>query len=367
MTEMVCVSAPGRITPGCAGLYTPEHESAWRRITGFVHEYTTAKIGLQLGHSGRKGSTKLMWEGIDEPLDAGNWEVCGPSPIPYLAGLNQVPRELTVADMEQIKDQFVAAALAGERAGFDLLELHCAHGYLLSSFISPVTNHRTDRYGGSLASRLRYPLEVFEAIRAVWPSDKPMTVRISATDWVPDGITGQDAIHIAEAFASAGADAIDVSTGQVTPEEQPAFGRSYQTPFSDAIRNITGIATIAVGAISSYDDVNSIILAGRADLCAIGRAHLYDPNWTLHAAAAQGFAGRAATWPDQWAAGSRPPQTGRTDGPKPRLALIREATMGTGRTRHARWRPQSAAAPAATRSPQSAAAAAAYLAPEDSP
>jgi len=342
MTEMVCVSAEGRITPGCAGLYAADHESAWRRITALVHEYTTAKIGLQLGHSGRKGSTKLMWEGIDEPLDEGNWQVSAPSAIPYLAGLNQVPRELTVAEMEQIKAQFVAAALAGERAGFDLLELHCAHGYLLSSFISPVTNQRTDRYGGALAARLRYPLEVFAAMRAAWPAAKPMTVRISATDWVPGGISGDDAVQIAQAFAAAGADAIDVSTGQVTPEEQPAFGRSYQTPFADSIRNKTGIATVAVGVISSYDDVNSIILAGRADLCALGRAHLYDPNWTLHAAAAQGYSGPGATWPDQWAAGSRPPQTGRTDGPKPRLALIREASLGTGGTRHARWRPQAA-------------------------
>jgi len=340
MTEMVCVSAEGRITPGCAGLYAAGHEAAWRRITAFVHEHTTAKIGLQLGHSGRKGSTKLMWEGMDEPLDEGNWEVSAPSPIPYLPGLNQVPRELTVAEMEQIKAQFVAAAQASERAGFDLLELHCAHGYLLSSFISPVTNRRTDRYGGSLAARLRYPLEVFAAMRAAWPADKPMTVRISATDWVPGGITGDDAVQIAQAFAAAGADAIDVSTGQVTPEEQPAFGRSYQTPFADSIRNKTGIATVAVGVISSYDDVNSIILAGRADLCALGRAHLYDPNWTLHAAAAQGYSGPGATWPDQWAAGSRPPQTGRTDGPKPRLALIREASLGAGGTRHARWRPQ---------------------------
>src|SRR6266568_5079260 len=343
MTEMVCVSPEGRITRGCAGMYAPEHEPAWRRITGFVHEYTTAKIGLQLGHSGRKGSTMLMWEGIDEPLADGNWEVCGPSPIPYLAGLNQVPHELTVAEMNQIKAEFVAAARAADECGFDLLELHCAHGYLLSSFISPVTNQRTDCYGGSLANRLRYPLEVFGAMRAEWPADKPMTVRISATDWCQGGITGPDAVEIARAFAAAGADAIDVSTGQVTPDERPAFGRSYQTPFSDAIRNKTGIATVAVGVISSYDDVNSIILAGRADLCAIGRAHLYDPNWTLHAAAAQGYSGPGATWPDQWAAGNRPPQTGRTDGPRPRLALIREASLGTGGTRHARWRPQAAA------------------------
>ncbi|MGI9006505.1 MAG: bifunctional salicylyl-CoA 5-hydroxylase/oxidoreductase [Streptosporangiaceae bacterium] len=341
MTEMVCVSPEGRITPGCAGMYAPGHGEAWRRITGFVHDYTSASIGLQLGHSGRKGSTKLMWLGIDEPLDEGNWEVCAPSPIPYLAGINQVPRELTIAEMDQIKGEFVTAAEAGQRAGFDLLELHCAHGYLLSEFLSPVTNQRSDRYGGSLEARLRYPLEVFSAMRAVWPASKPMTVRISATDWVPGGTTGADAIEIARAFAAAGADAIDVSTGQVTPEEQPAFGRSYQTPFADAIRNQAGLATIAVGVISSYDDVNSLILAGRADLCALGRAHLYNPNWTLHAAAAQGYAGQAAAWPDQWAAGRRPPQTGRTDGPRPRLALIRQVADGSGGTRHARWRPAS--------------------------
>jgi anthraniloyl-CoA monooxygenase len=334
MTEMVCVSPEGRITPGCAGLYAPEHEAAWRRVTGFVHEHSTAKIGLQLGHSGRKGSTRLMWEGIDEPLPEGNWEVTGPSPIPYLPGISQVPRELTPADLAGIKDQFLNATRAAERCGFDVLELHCAHGYLLSSFISPVTNQRDDEYGGSLAGRLRYPLEVFAAMREAWPATKPMTVRISATDWCPGGITGEDAVEIARAFQAAGADAVDVSTGQVTPDEEPAFGRSYQTPFADAIRNRTGIATIAVGVISSYDDVNSIIAAGRADLCAVGRAHLYDPNWTLHAAAEQGYDGPAAPWPDPWRAGSRPPQSGRTDGPRPRLQLIRE---GEPATRHARW------------------------------
>ncbi len=337
MTEMVCVSPEGRITPGCAGMYAGAHEIAWRRITDFVHERSTAKIGLQLGHSGRKGSTKLMWDGIDEPLDDGNWPVAGPSPLPYLAGVSQVPHELTPAELAVIKDEFVAATQAAERAGFDLIELHCAHGYLLSSFISPVTNQRLDQYGGSLAARVRYPVEVFAAMRAVWPAGPPMTVRISATDWVPGGLTGPDAVRVAAAFAAAGADAIDVSTGQVTPDEQPAFGRSYQTPFADAIRNQVGLATIAVGVISSYDDVNSIILAGRADLCAIGRAHLHDPNWTLHAAAAQGYAGPAAAWPDQWAAGRRPPQTGRTDGPKPRLELIRQPELG--QTRHARWVP----------------------------
>jgi anthraniloyl-CoA monooxygenase len=277
-----------------------------------------------------------MWEGIDVPLPGDNWEVVAPSPLPYRPGVNQVPRELTRADMDDIRAEFVRAAAMAARAGFDLLELHCAHGYLMSSFISPVTNRRTDSHGGSLSNRLRYPLEVFDAVRAVWPHDRPISVRISATDWTKGGITGDDAVEIAAAFAAAGADAVDVSTGQVTPDEQPEYGRSYQTPYADAIRNRVGIATIAVGVISSYDDVNSILLAGRADLCAIGRAHLYDPNWTLHAAADQGYLGPGAEWPISWRAGSRSPQTGRTDGPKPRLQLIREGGAGT---RHARWRP----------------------------
>jgi anthraniloyl-CoA monooxygenase len=337
MTEMVCVSPAGRISPGCAGLYTAEQEAAWQRIVSFVHESTPAKIGLQLGHSGRKGSTKLMWEGIDQPLESGNWPVCAPSPLPYLPGVSQVPAELTAAEMASIKESFVAAARAAQRCGFDLLELHCAHGYLLSSFISPLTNQRTDGYGGPLEARLRYPLEVFAAMRAVWPSDQPMTVRISATDWCEGGITGGDAVAIARAFAAAGADAIDVSTGQVTPDERPAFGRSYQTPFADAIRNQVGIATVAVGVISSFDDVNSLVLAGRADLCAVGRAHLYDPNWTLHAAAEQEYDGPGACWPRPWEAGRRRPQTGRTDGPRPRLQLIVD---GAGGTRHQRWQPE---------------------------
>ena len=336
MTEMVCVSPEGRISPGCTGLYTAEQEAAWRRIADFVHGSSAAAIGVQLGHSGRKGSTKLMWEGIDQPLDAGNWPVCAPSPLPYLPGVSQVPRELTVTELASIRDQFVAATRAADRCGFDLAELHCAHGYLLSSFISPLTNQRTDAYGGSLAARLRYPLEVFAAMRAAWPQDKPMTVRISATDWHDGGITAADGVEIARAFAAAGADAIDVSTGQVTPAEKPAFGRSYQAPYADAIRNQAGIATIAVGVISSYDDVNSLILAGRADLCALGRAHLYDPNWTLHAAAEQGYSGPGVTWPQPWAAGSRRPQAGRTDGPRPRLQLVRE---GEPATRHQRWIP----------------------------
>ncbi|HEY3732532.1 MAG TPA: bifunctional salicylyl-CoA 5-hydroxylase/oxidoreductase [Streptosporangiaceae bacterium] len=345
MTEMVCVSPEGRITPGCTGIYTPEQEAAWRRIAEFVHAESPAKLGIQLGHSGRKGSTKLMWDGIDQPLDDGNWPVCAPSPLPYLPGVSQVPHELDAAGMAGILRQFVAAAQAADRCGFDLIELHCAHGYLLSSFISPLANHRTDRYGGSLANRLRYPLEVLAAIRAVWPAGKPITVRISATDWCAGGTTAADAVAMARALRSAGADAIDVSTGQVTPAEQPAFGRSYQAPFADAIRNQAGIATIAVGVISSYDDVNSLILAGRADLCAIGRAHLYDPNWTLHAAAEQDYSGPGVTWPQPWQAGSRRPQSGRTDGPRPRLQLIMEGTPGT---RHQRWLPNGESLTAAT-------------------
>jgi anthraniloyl-CoA monooxygenase len=336
MTEMVCVSAEGRITPGCTGIYTAEQEESWRRVVSFVHERSAAKIGIQLGHSGRKGSTRLMWEGMDEPLAEGNWEVCGPSAIPYGAQ-SQVPRELDAASLDEIRDQFVAAARAAARAGFDVLELHCAHGYLLSSFLSPLTNRRVDRYGGSLAGRLRYPLSVFDAVRAVWPEDRPMTVRISATDWHEGGLDIEDAVEIARAFAEHGAAGVDVSTGQVVSEERPAFGRSYQTPYADRIRNEIGrkygVAVIAVGAISSYDDVNSIILAGRADLCALGRSHLYDPQWTLHAAAEQGY---EVSWPLPFAAGSRRPQAGRTDGPKPRLELIRS---GVPRAAHARWRP----------------------------
>ena len=338
MSEMICVSAEGRITPGCPGLYTGEQERAWARVVGFVHGQTPAKIGLQLGHSGRKGSTKLMWDGMDDPLPEGNWEVCGPSPLPYRAD-SQTPRELSVDELAEIRAQFVAAARRAARAGFDLLELHCAHGYLLSSFLSPLTNHRTDEYGDSAENRLRFPLEVFDAVRAVWPSERPMTVRISATDWHDGGIGADEAVAIARAFAEHGAAAIDVSTGQVVSQERPRFGRSYQTPYADRIRNEVGIphgmAVIAVGAISSYDDVNSLILAGRADLCAIGRSHLYDPQWTLHAAAEQDY---AMPWPKPWAAGKRKPQTGRTDGPEPRLELVR---TGGHHTAHARWRPRS--------------------------
>jgi len=331
MTEMVCVSREGRITPGCAGMYRPEHEAAFTRLVDFVHRNSPTKIGIQLGHSGRKGSTKLMWEGMDEPLESDNWGLIAPSPLPYLP-VSQIPREMTRADLELVKDQFVAATRMAVRAGFDLLELHCAHGYLLASFISPLTNVRRDEYGGSLENRLRYPLEVFDAMRAEWPAAKPMSVRVSAVDWYEGGLTHEDSVEVARAFAAHGVDAIDVSTGQTVADEQPSFGRSYQTPFADRIRNATGLATIAVGAISGYDDVNSIILAGRADLCALGRAHLYDPAWTLHAAADQDV---AVDWPVQFQRGSRKPPSGRTDGPRPRLELLR----GAAKERHRRWRP----------------------------
>ncbi|WP_407566380.1 bifunctional salicylyl-CoA 5-hydroxylase/oxidoreductase [Streptomyces sp. 184] len=322
MTEMVCVSPRGRITPGCTGLWSDEQEASWRRVVDFVrgHAPGTA-LGVQLGHSGRKGSTKLMWEGMDEPLADGNWPVVASSPLPYRAGLNQTPRELDRAGMDEIREEFAAAARRAARAGFDLLELHCAHGYLLSGFLSPLTNRRTDAYGGDLDARLRYPLEVFDAVRAAWPADRPVTVRISATDWAEGGTTAADAVAVARAFADHGAAAIDVSTGQVVAEERPAFGRSYQTPYADLIRAELGIPVIAVGAISSWDDVNSLVLAGRADLCALARPHLYDPHWTLHAAAEQGYTGPGAPWPAPYRAGSRRPPAGRTDGPKPRLTL----------------------------------------------
>lgn len=321
MTEMVCVSAEGRITPGCTGLYTDEHTAAWRRITGFAHTQSPGTaLGVQLGHSGRKGSTRLMWEGMDEPLAEGNWPLAAASSLPYKRG-SQVPRELSAAELAGVREQFVSAARRAAEAGFDLLELHCAHGYLLSGFLSPLTNRRTDAYGGSLEGRLRFPLEVFDAVREVWPAQRPMTVRISATDWAAGGTSADEAVEIARAFAAHGAAAIDVSTGQVVSDEHPDFGRSYQTPYADRIRNEAGVPVIAVGAISSWDDVNSLILAGRTDLCALGRPHLYDPQWTLHAAAEQGYEGAGVVWPPQYRAGSRAPRTGRVDGPKGRVGL----------------------------------------------
>jgi anthraniloyl-CoA monooxygenase len=284
-TEMTCVSPEGRISPGCTGMWNADHVAAWKRIVDFVHANTKAKICLQLGHSGGKGSTKLGWEGNDIPLDDGNWPVMSASDVPW-SPANQVPTPMTRSDMNMVCDQFVAAVRMGLEAGFDMVELHAAHGYLLSSFITPLQNTRTDEYGGSLENRLRYPLEIFAAMRAAWPSDRPMSVRISATDWAgEDGITPDEAVLIGEAFAQAGADLIDVSAGQTWAGQQPVYGRMFQTPFSDRVRNEGRLATMAVGNIYEPDHANSILAAGRADLVALARPHLVDPFWTLRAAA----------------------------------------------------------------------------------
>ncbi|MFC3307738.1 bifunctional salicylyl-CoA 5-hydroxylase/oxidoreductase [Blastomonas aquatica] len=284
-TEMTCVSPDGRITPGCPGMYAPEHVAAWQRITGFVHQNSKAKMCLQLGHSGAKGSTKLGWEGMDEPLDSGNWPLIAASDVPWSAG-NQTPRPMTRADMDMVRDQFVAATQMAIDAGFDMVEMHAAHGYLLSSFITPMQNRRIDEYGGALENRLRFPLEVFTAMRAAWPSHKPMSVRISATDWMGEqGVTPEEAVLIAQAFHEAGADLIDVSAGQTWADCQPVYGRMFQTPFADQVRNEARVSTMAVGNIYETDHVNSILAAGRADLVALGRPHMIDPMWTLRAAA----------------------------------------------------------------------------------
>ena len=299
-TEMTCVSAQGRISPGCAGMYKPEHAPAWKRIVDYIHARSSAKVGIQLGHSGPKGSTQLGWEEADEPLREGNWPLLAPSPLAYGPN-NQAPQAMTRADMDEVKAAFARAAQWADECGFDWLELHCAHGYLLASFLSPLTNLRRDEYGGTLDNRCRYPLEVFSAIRARWPAQKPMSARISAHDWAPGGNTPDDAVQIARQFGAAGCDVIDVSSGQTTRLAQPVYGRMYQTPFSDRIRQETGIATIAVGAIYEPDHVNSIIASGRADLCAIGRPHLADPYWTLHAAAQLQY--QDVEWPPQYLAG----------------------------------------------------------------
>ncbi|HEY2809572.1 MAG TPA: bifunctional salicylyl-CoA 5-hydroxylase/oxidoreductase [Steroidobacteraceae bacterium] len=300
-TEMTCVSPHGRITPGCTGLWNPAQRDAWQRIVTFVHERSPAKFCLQLGHSGRKGSTQLGWQQMDHPLDSGNWPILAPSPLAYQAGVSQVPRAMTRADMDAVRGQFVTATRLGAQAGFDMLELHMAHGYLLASFLSPLTNIRTDEYGGTCENRMRFPLEILAAVRAEWPADKPLSVRVSATDWAPGGLSEADLLVIVRAFAAAGMDLVDVSTGQTVPTQKPLYGRMWQTPFADKLRNELGIATLAVGNIYECDHVNSIIASGRADLCAIARPHLADPAWTLHAAAQQGFS--AQWWPDQYLSG----------------------------------------------------------------
>ena len=301
--EMTCPSPDARITPGCPGLWDHAQRDGWRRIVDFVHAHSDARIALQLGHAGAKGATQVAWQGIDQPLgaDEGAWPLISASPQQYLDGVSAWSRAMTRADMDRVRDDFVRSTHLAAEAGFDWLELHCAHGYLLSSFISPLTNQRSDAYGGSLENRLRYPLEVFAAVRAAWPAERPMSVRISATDWVDGGITADDAVQIARHFKAAGADLIDCSSGQVSKQEQPVYGRMFQTPFADRVRNEAGIATIAVGAISEADHVNSIIAAGRADLCAVARPHLANPSWTLMEAARIGYTGLA--WPAPYRAG----------------------------------------------------------------
>jgi len=296
IAEMTDVSREGRISPGCTGMYKAEHVTAWKRIVDFVHTHTRARIALQLAHAGRKGSTRRLWEGNDEPLAEGNWPLISASALPYLPH-SQVPTAMERPDMDRVREQFVVAARGAEAAGLDMLELHMAHGYLLASFISPLTNVRKDEYGGSLANRLRYPLEVFDAVRAAWPASKPISVKVSATDWAEGGLTLEESVELARQLNAHGCDIITVSTGQTVPDQQPRYGRLYQTPFSDRIRHEAGIATMTVGNISSYADVNSILAAGRADLCVLARGHLWDPYWTRHAAYEQGY---ELPWPDQY-------------------------------------------------------------------
>jgi anthraniloyl-CoA monooxygenase len=295
-TEMTDVSREGRISPGCAGIYAPEHVAAWRRIVDFVHAHSRAKIGMQLGHAGRKGSTRLAWEGMDEPLEEGGWPILAASPIPYFS-YSQVPKEMDRDDMRAVRNDFARAAEMAQEAGFDILELHFAHGYLLASFISPLTNRRTDEYGGRLEDRMRFPLEVFDAVREVWPAEKPISVRLSAVDWAPGGLESADAVEVAKLLKAHGCDIVDVSAGQTLPDAKPVYGRQFQTPFSDRIRHEAGMPTMAVGNISSYMDVNTILAAGRADLCVLARAHLWDPYWTRHAAYEMGY---ELAWPDPY-------------------------------------------------------------------
>jgi anthraniloyl-CoA monooxygenase len=300
-TEMTCVSPEGRISPGCTGLWNEVQRDAWARIVAFVHQHSPAKICLQLGHSGRKGSTQLGWEKPDHPLASGNWPVLAPSPLPYFEGISQSPIEMNRADMVRVRDEFVRAARFGIEAGFDMLELHMAHGYLLASFLSPLTNRRTDEYGGSVENRLRFPLEVLAAVRDAWPAERPSSVRLSACDWADGGLSEADLLTIVRGFKNAGIDLIDVSSGQTVPWQKPVYGRMWQTPFADEIRNEIRIATMAVGNIYEPDHVNSIIAAGRADLCALARPHLTNPAWTLEAAARQGY--ESQWWPNQYLSG----------------------------------------------------------------
>jgi anthraniloyl-CoA monooxygenase len=302
MAEMTDVSREGRISPWCAGLYKPEHAAAWKRVVDFVHGETDAAIGIQLGHAGRKGATQRLWEGDNEPLPEGGWPLVSASAIPYFPGRSTVPREMTRADMTAVVSDFAHATLLAQEAGFDLLELHMAHGYLLASFISPLTNTRDDVYGGPIGNRMRFPLEVFDACRKVWPDEKPISARISAVDWMPGGMQPEDAVEVARLLKSRGCDIVDVSAGQTVPDQQPVYGRLFQTPFADRIRHEVGIKTMAVGNISSYMDANTIIAAGRADLCVLARAHLFDPYWTRHAAWMLGY---PLPWPGPYKSAER--------------------------------------------------------------
>ena len=301
VTEMTCVAADGRITPGCTGLWNDKQATAWRRLVNFIHLHAPAKVCLQIGHAGRKGSTQLGWEEVDRPLLHGNWPLMSASSIPYIAGVSQLPRAMDANDRARVVAEFATAARLGSEADFDMLEIHMAHGYLLASYLSPLTNQRTDEYGGSIENRLRYPLEVLDAVRAAWPAGKPLSVRLSASDWMTGGIDESDLIAVAQALQSAGVDIIDVSSGQTVHEQRPVYGRMWQTPFADLVRNVTGMPTIAVGNIFEADHVNSIVAAGRADLCAVARPHLADAAWTLHAAASQKYTQQ--WWPKPYFAG----------------------------------------------------------------
>ncbi|MDA0238603.1 MAG: bifunctional salicylyl-CoA 5-hydroxylase/oxidoreductase [Proteobacteria bacterium] len=296
-TEMVCPSPEARITPGCAGIWSDEQEAAWKRTVDSSHENSLAKLCIQIGHAGRKGATKVAWEGIDQPLEEGAWEIVAASPLPYLPN-SAVPKEITRAEMDEVRDSLVRATERAARAGFDMLELHCAHGYLLGGFLSPATNKRTDEYGGSIENMLRYPLEVFDACRAVWPAERPMSIRLSAHDWLPDGNKGDEAVPIAQAFKEHGCDLVNVSTGQTSSEEQPVYGRMFQTPFSEQVRIEADIPTLVAGNIFDWDQVNTIVAAGRADLVALARTHLYNPNFTQQAAAYYGY--EPHHWPKQY-------------------------------------------------------------------
>ncbi|MHA6878448.1 bifunctional salicylyl-CoA 5-hydroxylase/oxidoreductase [Ralstonia pseudosolanacearum] len=304
LTEMTAVAPEARMTPGCPGLWNDEQVAAWKRVTDFVHGHGDARIGVQLGHAGRRGSTQVGWDTPDQPLAEGNWPLVSASALPYLPGRSQLPREASLADLARIRDQFVEATRRAAAAGFDWLELQAGHGFLLSSFISPLTNQRTDAYGGALENRLRFPLEVLAAVREAWPAHLPISVRISCTDWAPGGTTVDEAVEIARRLHLGGADLVDVSSGEVTPDQKPVYGRLYQTPFADRIRNEANVPTIAVGAISDADQVNGIVASGRADLCALSRPHLADAAWVLRESARLGW--HDVEWPPAYRFGKEP-------------------------------------------------------------